>query len=309
MATCGNNRTGRAGYFEVPHRITGHRGSGANHTVSRARENTTASCLLSLANGADSVEIDAQCSSDGELVVYHDPYTPDGQRLAAQTYRELRNHGIERLVDLAAQLPSHNGTTPVGINVELKTGYDLADRAAESQLDHRIADAIVTRLPALTSRHTVLLSSFDPVVLGRYRFLREHDATIVVPFSFISAHPHPRDQVTTVTAHTAILTAQELGADAIHLNTGQLGLGPVENDPEVGTFSTTTQPPSARIEAAVTTVGKAGLKLSVWCPEPADAALLLRAGAAGVCVNWVPETVAAVAGEAGRAATPVQAAQ
>lgn len=266
-------------YFDVPHRITGHRGSGANRTLTRAVENTAASCLLAIEHGADSVELDAQVSGDGALVVYHDARTPDGERTTEQPYSQLRRHGIELLSDVMAQLPTTTDDgVAVGVNIEIKTGYDLG----ETELDHRVTDTVATSLGSLTARHPILLSSFDPAVLLRLRYLRGH-GTVDVPLSLITEHPAARDGVSTVTAWDAIADAMALGAASVHLNVSQLSLG-------LDTAGLAGAPtPDAAIDAARI----AGLLLNVWCPEPADAALLLRAGVDGVCVNLVPETVKA----------------
>ncbi len=287
----------------MPRRITGHRGSGANYLVARARENTAESCLLALAHGADSVEVDVQLSSDGELVVYHDARTSDGLRVTEQLYRQLSAHGIEHVADLMAQLPRVNGTRPVGVNLELKTGHD----SNESELDRRVIDAVVAELPVLTSRNPVFLSSFDPAIVRRYQFLREHEPAILPPMGLISMHPHGRYPERTFTGARVIDTARQLGADAVVLNSGQLGLVPTETDLRsvdasgVGSAGT-GRTSSAQIATVLTAVREAGLQLNVWCPKPTDAALLLRAGVQGVCVNWVPETVSAVGD---RAALPL----
>jgi len=275
-------------YFDVPQRITGHRGSGANYLVTRAPENTVQSCLLALSHGADSVELDTQLSSDGELVVCHDVRTRDGLRVTEQPYRQLKAHGIGRLADLMAQLPRMNGTRPVGVTLELKTGYDRD----EPELDQRVIDAVVTRLPTLTSRNPVFLSSFDPAVVGRYQFLRQHVSGVSPPMGLISKHPQHRYPTKTFSAAAVIETAQRLGADAVVLNSGQVGLVPTEGDLLTVMSADVDRTPRAQLNAVISAVRAADLKLNVWCPRPVDAALLLRAGVDGVCVNWVPETVA-----------------
>lgn len=295
-------------YFDVPRRITGHRGSGANHVVQREIENTAVSCRLALAHGADSVEIDVQVSGDDKLVVYHYARTPDGLRVAEQPLNQLQALGIETLAELTTALPSHSNGMQVGLNLELKTGYDRN----ELKLDHRVADALTELLPTLTARYAVLLSSFDPIVLGRYRVLRDTGTATALPFSYVCAHPHRRDRTLPVTVSDGIIEASKLGADAVHLNAGQLGLGPPETDPQLTELGQNWAP-QERIAAAVAAARDAGLALNVWCPEPEDAAILLRAGVDGVCVNWVPETVSRTAellagAEPTADAIPVQAA-
>lgn len=70
--------------------VIGHRGSGANSIVKDApyRENTLGSLHAALAGGADGVEFDVRKSSDGQLVLFHDPKLQD-RDIASLTYDEM----------------------------------------------------------------------------------------------------------------------------------------------------------------------------------------------------------------------------
>lgn len=128
----------------------------AHRGASDARlENTLPAFTHALERGADGVELDAQLSRDGEVIVFHDP---DLARLAGRqdrvehlTWDELarvqlhRDQRIPRLADLLAAWP-----TDRWLNVELKAGG--APLAKE-----------VVRL--LAGRPLVILSSFDPRML------------------------------------------------------------------------------------------------------------------------------------------------
>lgn len=249
-------------------RITGHRGLGANRVVLRERENTARACLRALEAGADSVEIDIQLSSDDELVVYHDARTLHGARIGEQPYEALRAHGIERLEDLLAALPAEANGKSVGVNLEIKTGYDLH----ETNLDYRAVEAVAAGLPRWSDKHDIVVSCFDPVAVKRLVALR--DTAPNVPIGYLTENPHTRDGAP-VTVADAIKTATALGCDTLHLNDKLLVL------------------PEPRLREAVAQVHEAGLLLLVWCPPPEHAVELLEAGADAVCVNWVPETVAA----------------
>ncbi len=128
----------------------------AHRGASDARlENTLPAFSHAIERGADGIELDAQLSRDGEVVVFHDA---DLLRLAGRfekiehlTWEELsrvqlhRNGRIPRLADVLDVWP-----TDRWLNVELKAGG-----AALS--------AKVVRL--LAGRPRVILSSFDPRML------------------------------------------------------------------------------------------------------------------------------------------------
>lgn len=130
--------------------ILAHRGASDAHL-----ENTLPAFLHAIERGADGVELDAQLSRDGEVIVFHDA---DLVRLAGRqervehlTWDELsrvplhHNHRIPRLSDVLDAWP-----TDRWLNVELKAGgAPLAQKVAS----------------LLHGRPKVILSSFDPRML------------------------------------------------------------------------------------------------------------------------------------------------
>lgn len=124
-----------------PFRIVAHRGASAV-----APENTLAAFRRALDEGADAIELDVRLTSDGKIVVIHDPTlrrTTNGRgSVASSTLAELRTldagfwfeprfvgERIPTLEEVLELVPSS-----VGINVELKSGrekrgaLELADR-------------------------------------------------------------------------------------------------------------------------------------------------------------------------------------
>lgn len=128
----------------------------AHRGASDARlENTLPAFTHALERGADGIELDAQLSRDGEVIVFHDP---DLARLAGRqervdvlTWDELarvqlhHNQRIPRLSDVLEQWP-----TDRWLNVELKAGGAA------------LAQKVVG---LLAGRPLVILSSFDPRML------------------------------------------------------------------------------------------------------------------------------------------------
>ena len=100
------------------------------------------------------VELDVRRSSDGELVLWHDPVTPGGQLIVTQTAAELAAVGIVSLADVLAVLPAG-----VGVNIDVKTIIDdstdpLAQRthALIAAALHRSRERGVSSSPRSTRR-------------------------------------------------------------------------------------------------------------------------------------------------------------
>src|SRR5436309_983772 len=56
----------------------------------RELENTLASFALALTEGAEGIELDVHATSDGTVVVHHDPTLRDGREIARTRISELR---------------------------------------------------------------------------------------------------------------------------------------------------------------------------------------------------------------------------
>lgn len=155
--------------------VIGHRGSGAN-AESELPENTIASVLRAVTEGATMVEIDVQLSADGLAYVMHDDTvdrTTDGtgcvRSLSAAQLDALRADG-EPVPTLAALLDA----TTVALNVELKSNEDARCPATDRTA---LASAVVDALDA----REVIVSSFDLELLLRVRAISD------VPLAFLSS--------------------------------------------------------------------------------------------------------------------------
>ena len=95
--------------------IIGHRGA------SKAfRENTIAAFVGAAEAGADWVELDIRRTSDGEIVVHHDPHTEDGQLIAATLAASLPDYvsTLDEVLDACGDM---------GVNIEIKNDPDEED--------------------------------------------------------------------------------------------------------------------------------------------------------------------------------------
>jgi glycerophosphoryl diester phosphodiesterase len=138
-----------------------HRGARAH-----APENTMAAFERGIADGADGIELDVRTTSDGEVIVLHDPDLArvTGKRdlrLAAElSLQELRRVELEERarVPTLAEVLDWASARDVLVNVELK--HDTRDLA-------QLARGVVRLLRGRprVAEH-VVLSSFEPKLLG-----------------------------------------------------------------------------------------------------------------------------------------------
>jgi glycerophosphoryl diester phosphodiesterase len=146
--------------------VLGHRGASAD-----APENTLAAFRLALEQGADGVELDVWRCASGEIVVFHDD---DGRRIAGSSARiteapwsELSRLDVGRwrgerfageriplLEEVLAALPS------AIVNVELKSS---------GLGDPRLAWSVAGILRRAAAGDRVIVSSFDPTLVGAFR--------------------------------------------------------------------------------------------------------------------------------------------
>jgi len=148
--------------------IIAHRGASAD-----AVENTLAAFRRARADGADGVELDVMRCATGEVVVFHDD---DLERLGkraglvrATPLAELRaiDLGGGERIPLLDEVLEELG--PLLVNVELKSQSALADDG--------LAAAVAAILRRHAARARALVSSFDPLLLGRFRLRAPDIAT------------------------------------------------------------------------------------------------------------------------------------
>ncbi len=152
--------------------VIAHRGASAD-----AVENTLAAFRLARAQGADGVELDVMRCATGEVVVFHDD---DLERLGrraglvrATPWDELRTvelgngPGGGEKIPLLDEVLEELG--PLLVNVELKS--------ASSVRDDGLAAAVADILRRHAAGARALVSSFDPLLLGRFRLRAPEVAT------------------------------------------------------------------------------------------------------------------------------------
>lgn len=246
--------------------ILGHRGCGSG-TVGGAVENTLESFLAAVAHGVDWLEVDVRRTSDDLLVVAHHPADDEGVFYSDITGEEVAERGLLRLEDLLAALPPG-----VGVDFDVKTSMEDATR-------HRAQTTIGWLAPVaarVARERPVLVTSFDPAALDIVRELAPG-----VPRGWLTWVNFPIGQAVAAAAH--------LDVQVLAPHWGSLRPNRIEPEP--------LQRP---LEYVVDVVHRSGREFLAWCPEVTFARELLDCGADALCVNDVPDVLAALRTDATR---------
>jgi glycerophosphoryl diester phosphodiesterase len=131
----------------------------------QAADNTIAAFRLAVDQGAHGIELDAQQTGDGHVVVFHDDRHPDAGWISACRLSDLRR--------IDATIPTLDEAfdaiaPPCFVNLELKNGR------REPGFDHRrhLAAAVLPVIDRHQIAGRLLVSSFDAVMVRRIRHLR-----------------------------------------------------------------------------------------------------------------------------------------
>ena len=113
--------------------------------------------------GASWVELDVRLSSDGQLVVHHDPWYSGGLGVATSP-ADARPETVPLLAEAL------DACAGMGVNVEIKnTPGDLGDEGVEHSLE--VVDLVVSLVTQRGSEQPIQISSFDEPTLARVRAL------------------------------------------------------------------------------------------------------------------------------------------
>ncbi|MEZ5215434.1 MAG: glycerophosphodiester phosphodiesterase [Ilumatobacteraceae bacterium] len=151
-------------------RVIGHRGA-----PRRDRENTVAGFRTAARLGCDGIELDVRRTSDGRLVVHHDPVLADGRTIVATPFAELPDH----VPTLEAALDACAGVAVV--NVEIKND----PREPDFDDSEGVAAATVAALLHRRSER-FLISSFRRATIDRCRAIAPE-----LPTAFLCTQPPP----------------------------------------------------------------------------------------------------------------------
>lgn len=228
--------------------VIAHRGAGG-----AARENTVDAFQRAAAVGADAVELDVRRTADGMPIVHHHAVLPGGEAIATVRRAELALLA-PWVPDLEEALAACGG---MWVNVEIKNSPGDPDWDP----GHRIVEAVVELLAGAGMVDRVLLSSFNPRVIGRSRELCPDLGTGWL----LGAGADPA---------SCIPPAAGAGHRALH--------------PSAETLT------GHRAAGSIAAAHTAGLLVLVWTVDsPTEIARLAEAGADGIITN-VPEVARSV---------------
>lgn len=234
--------------------LCGHRGSGRG-TVGGQAENTLGSFRAAASAGAPWVEVDVRATADGTLVASHDPATPDGSSIAMMSAAEADDLGLMRIADLLEDLPQH-----VGVNLEIKTALEDAERARERTTAALTADLAIKH----ATGRKILATSFDP---SAPLIVRERAPQI--PVGLLTWIRFP--------LRKSIPAAKHLGLDVVA--------------PHVQSFRL-EETPDHELARRMELAHAVGLQVVAWCPLREERDRLARAGVDCLIVDDLPAALA-----------------
>ncbi|XRQ05719.1 glycerophosphodiester phosphodiesterase [Actinomadura welshii] len=247
--------------FESTPAVIGHRGYGSGEptppgSATPVAENTLESMQAAVEAGLSWIEIDVTRTADDDLVLRHDPTTPEGDYVVELP---ATAGGLPRLADIFDALPPE-----VAVDVDVKTVLEDAVDAPS----RRTGALVLPLLEREARRRRLLVTSFDPSLLV---FLRE--GLPGVPLGLLTWLRFP--------LWHAVPAAAGLGLDAVAVHTGSCGLDHPDSR---------LRP----LEHCVDVAHKAGLETVIWCPTAETAPAYAAAGFDAMVVNDVPGVLAAL---------------
>jgi len=220
--------------------VYAHRGDSAH-----APDNSIEAFTLAVEAGADGIELDVRRTADGHLIIAHDAVHPTLGPLASCTLDEIRatDDRIPTFREGLSAIPPSRF-----VNVEIKP----QPRESGSQPGRTIVDATISEIEAYDDPSRILVSSFDPRMVGRSRKIAPALATGLL----VSDR---------VLLGVATRWAQHAGHRTLHLPPSHLGQDP------------------GRVVAETE---ERGLGIVAWTiDDPAEIEKLCRAGVIAIITN------------------------
>jgi glycerophosphoryl diester phosphodiesterase len=178
----------------------------AHRGASRAeRENTAAAFRRAGEMGAQAVELDVRRTSDGVLVVHHNPHFHDLRLVAGTRSAEIPDH----VPTLSAALDDCAG---MWVNVEIKNDADEPDFDASES----IADDTIAHLLARGEDHRWLISCFRVETVDRCRQLAPQIRTAWLCDGLPADAPAQMAAKGHVAVHPDVRLLQREGVEACH---------------------------------------------------------------------------------------------
>jgi glycerophosphoryl diester phosphodiesterase len=161
--------------------VFAHRGFG-----SEAPDNSVAGAKKAIALGLDGVDVDAQLTTDGEVVIFHDVtvdrFTEGTGRVDAHTYNELLQYDLGSSYSDGTQYQNERIATFADfVDTVTPHAYLMTELKVATARNTGIEQKVVAAIAARNAFDRVFISSFNPVVLYR---LEQIDSRIQTVFIF-----------------------------------------------------------------------------------------------------------------------------
>lgn len=145
--------------------VYAHRGDSAH-----APDNSIEAFTLAIEAGTDGIELDVRRTCDGHLILAHDAIHPTLGALSKRTLDEIRETD-DQIPTLREGLSAIPRSTFVNVEIKhhrMETGFDTK---------RTIVDEVVAEVAEYDDASRILLSSFDPFIVGRSRRIAPMIAT------------------------------------------------------------------------------------------------------------------------------------
>ncbi len=192
--------------------VIGHRGTGTDTDDNPFPENTIASFMQAVTEGATMIELDVQLSQDGALVVMHDDTvnrTTDGTGCVAELdLAELQalNAGTETIPTLEEVFAA----VEVDVNVEIKVADEGGPCPAT---DRRAVASALTMVLGSAGDRTIVVSSFD---FNQLLAVRAADPDVRLASLFVARDGFAPALAEGMDAHPLVLAVRAIEVDAHH---------------------------------------------------------------------------------------------
>jgi glycerophosphoryl diester phosphodiesterase len=192
--------------------VIGHRGAAGHHP-----DNSLEAFAAARDLGASWVELDVRLSSDGDVVLSHDPETEAGTVITTATSAELAEEGIPTLLEALDVIDEHG----LGVDVEIKA--DPSEATYDPSLG--IVDATMAVLVARPAAGPVVVTSFSRDAIDRVKELTGDDVDTALIAGGIGGAADLRTSLVDAGHDGVVLNHEAADAETIQtLSTGGLTL-------------------------------------------------------------------------------------
>jgi glycerophosphoryl diester phosphodiesterase len=157
-----------------------HRGFG-----NEAPDNSLTGARLALQLGVAGVDVDAQLTKDGEVVIFHDVsvdrFTTGTGRVDSHTYSELQQYDLGKKYEDGSKFGNEKiATFSDFVEIVTPTAYLMTELKVATAKDTGIEKKVIDTIARYDAFEKVFISSFNPIVLYRLESLDPRVQTVFI---------------------------------------------------------------------------------------------------------------------------------